>query len=115
MNQSMMNCALTDNLCISPQATTNFATSTTPNNQTTTDSVTTEMPLNQATTCWGYWTDHYYPEVIHPSYPVYMQERAKDKGKQAFEIIKILKDKKLVNMAKVGDFIGLMDELIKIL
>ena len=44
-----------------------------------------------------------------------MQERAKDKGKQAFEIIKILKDKKLVNMAKVGDFIGLMDELIKIL
>jgi len=97
----MMNCALTDNLCISPQATTNF--------------VTTEISLNQATTCWGYWTDHYYPKVIHPSYPVYMQERARDKGKQAFEIIKILKDKKLVNMAKVGDFIDLMDELIKIL
>jgi len=57
----------------------------------------------------------YYPEVIKTSYPVYIQERALDKGKQAFEIIKILKDKKLVNMTKVGDFIDLMDELIKIL
>jgi hypothetical protein len=67
------------------------------------------------TTCWDYWQNTYYPQVIYSSYPVYIQERARDKGKQAFEIIKILKDKKLVNLAKVGDFIDLMDELIKIL
>jgi hypothetical protein len=64
---------------------------------------------------WGYWSDWYYPQVIRESYPVYVQERARDKGKQAFEIIKILKDKKLVQLSKVGDFIDLMDELIKIL
>ena len=66
-------------------------------------------------TAWGYWTDYYYPRVIHESYPVYIQERARDKGKQAFEIIKVLKDKKLVKLEKVSDFIDLMDELIKIL
>jgi hypothetical protein len=65
--------------------------------------------------CWGYWTDYYYPSVIRESYPVYISERAKDKGKQAFEILKILKDKKLVKMDKVADFVDLMDELIKIL
>jgi hypothetical protein len=65
--------------------------------------------------CWGYWQDFYYPQVIRESYPVYIRERAQDKGKQAFEIIKILKDKKLIDMKKVGDFVDLMDELIKIL
>ncbi len=66
-------------------------------------------------TGWGYWRDYYYPTVIRESYPVYIRERAKDKGKRAFEIIKILKDKKLVKLEKVSDFIDLMDELIKIL
>ena len=66
-------------------------------------------------TCWDYWRNDYYPYIIRESYPVYIQERAKDKGKQAFEIIKILKDKKLVQLKTVGDFIDLMDELIKIL
>jgi hypothetical protein len=65
--------------------------------------------------CWNYWQNYYYPHVIRESYPVYINERAKDKGKQAFEIIKILKDKKLVKLQKVSDFIDLMDELIKIL
>lgn len=65
--------------------------------------------------CWHYWRDYYYPHVIRESYPVYIEERSKDKGKQAFEIIKVLKDKKLVKLQKVGDFIDLMDELIKIL
>jgi len=65
--------------------------------------------------CWHYWQDCYYPYVIRESYPVYIGERARDKGKQAFEIIKILKDKKLVKLGKVSDFIDLMDELIKIL
>ena len=67
------------------------------------------------TTAWDYWQNFYYPQVIYQSYPVYIRERAMDKGKQAFEIIKILKDKKLVKLEKVGDFIDLMDELIKIL
>jgi len=66
-------------------------------------------------TCYHYWQDYYYPQIIRESYPVYIQDRAKDKGKQAFEIIKILKDKKFVKLDKVGDFIDLMDELIKIL
>ena len=66
-------------------------------------------------TCWSYWQSDYYPLIIRDSYPVYLQERAKDKGKQAFEIIKILKDKKLVQIKTVGGFIDLMDELIKIL
>jgi len=65
--------------------------------------------------CWGYWQDYYYPAVIRESYPVYIQERAKDKAKQAYEIVKILKDKKLAKLKKVADFIDLMDELIKIL
>lgn len=65
--------------------------------------------------CWGYWQDYYYPQVIRESYPVYIQERAKDKAKQAYEIVKILKDKKIVKLEKVSDFINLMDELIKIL
>lgn len=66
-------------------------------------------------TGWGWWTDYYYPQVIRQSYPVYIQERAQDKGKQAFEIIKVLKDKKLVRLETVGDFIEAMDCLIKIL
>lgn len=66
-------------------------------------------------TGWGYWTDYYYPQVIYRDYPVYVRERAQDKGKKAFELIKVLKDKKLVKLEKVGDFIDLMDELIKIL
>lgn len=68
-----------------------------------------------APTAWNYWERYYYPTVIRESYPIYIQERALDKGKQAFEIIKVLKDKKLVNLSKVSDFIDLMDELIKIL
>lgn len=74
--------------------------------------------LNTGTTtysCWDYWQHGYYPYVIHESYPVYLLERAKDKGKQAFELIKMLKDKRFINLEKVGDFIDLMDELIKIL
>ena len=64
---------------------------------------------------WDYWTGNYYPNVITHSYPVYYQERAKDSGKQAFEIIKALQDKKLMTLKTVGDFIEAMDTLIKIL
>ena len=70
---------------------------------------------NGSLNCWGYWQDYYYPTVIRESYPVYIQERAKDKAKHAYEIVKILKDKKLAKLEKVSDFIDLMDELIKIL
>lgn len=67
------------------------------------------------TSGWTFWRDYYYPQVIRESYPVYVQEKAKDKGKQAFEIVKILKDKKLIKLERVSDFIDVMDELIKIL
>lgn len=103
---SMLNFSLDSNMNLS-QGVTN--TAQTGYNQGATSNCTTNLG------CYRYWTDYYYPTVIKESYPVYIQERAKDKGKQAFEIIKVLKDKKLVTMNKVGDFIDLMDELIKIL
>lgn len=67
------------------------------------------------TTLWKYWHEDYYPHVIKESYPVYIQERAMDKGKQAFEILKALMDKGLVKVDKVKDFIEAMDILLKTL
>ena len=75
----------------------------------------TYSATENSVSCWGYWRDYYYPDVIRQSYPVYIQERAQDKGKQAFEIIKMLKDKRFLKLEAVGDFIDVMDELIKIL
>lgn len=66
-------------------------------------------------TCWKYWDDYYYPKIIHDSYPVYIRERAEDKGKKAFELIKVLKDKKLLQIKTVEDFIEAMTTLIDIL
>ena len=66
-------------------------------------------------TLWNYWQNQYYPYVIRESYPVYIQERAMDKGKQAFEILKALMDKDLVKIDKVKDFIEAMDTLLKTL
>lgn len=81
------------------------------------------LPLSSATTSsstnsisgWSFWRDYYYPEVIQYSYPIYLQERAFDKGQKAFEVVKKLKDKRLIHLEKVADFIDIMDELIKIL
>jgi len=64
---------------------------------------------------WDYFQNYYYPYVIKESYPVYIQERAQDKGKQAFEILKVLKDKGFIKIEKVEDFIEAMDALIKTL
>jgi len=89
---SMLNCLISDNLTF-----------------TTTDSQTGTF------TCWDYWHRDYYPYVIHDNYPVYIQQRSQDKGKQAFEIIKMLKDSRFLKLETVGDFIDLMDKLIKIL
>ncbi len=71
-------------------------------------------PTGKVTTAWDYWQNCYYPSVIRESYPVYIQERAKDKGKTAFEIIKALQDKKFLKLDKVSDFIDAMDTLINI-
>ena len=100
MNQamSMMNASLDSNLNLNTAQNANY-----------------QLGEIKSLGAWGYWNEWYYPQVIRESYPVYIQDRAKDKGKQAFEIIKILKDKKLVQIPKVADFIDLMDELIKIL
>lgn len=65
--------------------------------------------------CWDYYQRWYYPEVIRESYPIYVRERAEDKGKKAFEVIKLLNDKKFVNLKTVKDFIDLMDVLIEVL
>ena len=99
---AMMNCQVSDNFSISEH---NISAMT----------VGTVGIYPKPLSCWDFWQDYYYPQVIYSSYPVYIQERAKDKAKQAYEIIKILKDKKLANIEKVSDFIDLMDELIKIL
>lgn len=64
---------------------------------------------------WDFWQNDYYPKVIRESYPVYIQERAMDKGQKAFEILKSLQDKKIVKFDKVSDFIDAMDTLIKII
>lgn len=69
---------------------------------------------NGRISAWDYWTDYYYPYVIRESYPVYIQEKAMDKGQKAFEILKILQDKKVATFKTVGDFIETMDALIKV-
>lgn len=66
-------------------------------------------------TLWGYWQNQYYPYVIRESYPVYIQDKAMDKGKQAFELLKALMDKNLVKVDKVKDFIEAMDTILKTL
>lgn len=66
-------------------------------------------------TLWNYWYQQYYPYVIQQSYPIYIQERAMDKGKQAFEILKSLMDKNLVKLDKVKDFVEAMDTILKTL
>ena len=70
---------------------------------------------NSASSCWGYWQNYYYPQIIRESYPIYLQEKAMDKGKQAFELVKALMDKKLLNIEKVKDFVEAMDTVLKTL
>lgn len=106
--QSMMNCSLNDNLSFT--YTDNKLVSNSTSGSATSDLVY-HPPTNS---CWDYWQNYHYPQIIQ-SYPVYIQEKAKDKGKEAFEIIKMLKDKRFINLEKVADFIDVMDELIKIL
>jgi len=81
----------------------------------TTGSIDGGFYTNPNTTVWDYWQEYYYPQVIHKSYPCYIQERSKDHGKQAFELIKALQDKKLMKLDKVSDFIEAMDVIIKTL
>ena len=66
-------------------------------------------------TLWGYWQGTYYPQVIRESYPMYIQEKAMDKGKHAFELLKALMDKNLLKIEKVSDFIDAMDTILKTL
>ena len=66
-------------------------------------------------TIWNYWEEYYYPYMIKESYPVWVQERAVDKGKKVYEIVKMLRDKKLVQVRTVKQFIEIMDELIKVI
>lgn len=107
---SAMNYQLDDNLNLNIQTTGNSTfdgTSLTGN--------LGQTPFSYPISGWTYWSDYYYPQIIRESYPVYIQERAIDKGRQAFEIIKMLNDKRLVRLDKVSDFIDVMDALIKIL
>lgn len=120
----MMNCSLNDNMTFNaPDSLTNSGASSVSSAATSSSSINSSGTTNANlvyyphghTTVWDYWQGWYYPQVIRESYPVYIQEKALDKGKKAFEIVKILKDKELIRMERVKDFIDLMDELIKIL
>lgn len=75
----------------------------------------TDSAMTKNMSVWHWWEDYYYPRVIGESYPVYVQERSLDKGKQAFELIKMMKDKGFVKLDKASDFIELMDALIRTL
>jgi len=97
-NEQILSCKLDDNL-----------------NFTTTTNETANGWTGSIYSCWDYWQNYWYPLTILKEYPVYIQERAKDKGKQAFEIIKMFKDKKFIKLEKVENFIDMMDALIKIL
>jgi hypothetical protein len=72
------------------------------------------QPWTSGTT-WDFWQGYYYPYVIKESYPMYIQERSMDKGQKAFELLKILIDKKVVKLEKVSDFVEAMDAVIKVL
>ncbi len=116
--QALMNCSVSENLNIENFLTDNknvfeFTAADIVNITTIDD--TNDDTKNQNLSCWHYWQDYYYPQVIYHEYPIYIRERAQDKARQAYEIIKILKDKKLANIEKVSDFIDLMDTLIKVL
>lgn len=82
--------------------------------QSTSGSVTNAF-YSYPPTPWEFWRDNYYPLVIRESYPIYLQEKSVDKGKQAFELLKALMDKKLLKVEKVGEFIEAMDVILKTL
>jgi hypothetical protein len=99
MNESILNCSITSGLAI-----------TEPNTRGAAD-----PQVASQTSVYHWWMNDYYPNVIHTSYPVYLQERSVDKGVKAYEIVKNLSDKKLVQLKTVKQFVDLMDVLIKML
>jgi hypothetical protein len=118
---SMLNCQVDNNLNFSASGiSVNYAVGTESINLESSgtanmlDNKTWVADYPQKLTCWDWWSNYYYPGVIKEYYPVYIQERALDKGKQAYEIIKMLKDKKLIEIKSVSKFMELMDALIKI-
>lgn len=80
-------------------------------------------PDNTTDTTWGYqdsisgnilWVNpsNYYYEWYPLPYPSYITI---DKTKQAFEIVKLLKEKKLAKITTVKQFVELVDEIVKVL
>lgn len=114
---SMLSCSVDNNLNINASSLTfgdtNLSGDFTAGGQTTDLLYRTGTSDNLS--CWHWWQDYYYPSVITNYYPVYIRERALDKGKQAYEIIKMLKDKGLVEIDTVKKFMSLMDALINML
>lgn len=114
-----LNCSVSGQNIVGSQATTMTTTSGTNMLYVSpTDTSATNVVYYYDTTpgtLWGFWQNQYYPNVIRESYPIYIQEKAMDKGKQAFEILKALMDKGLVKVDKVKDFIEAMDTLLKAL
>lgn len=100
-----------DNLAELKQELANYNTNYIGDKITSSDNTKYQTQLSS----WHWWEDYYYPRVIKESYPVYIQEKALDKGKQAYEIIKMMKDKRFVKLDTGADFIEIMDALIKIL
>jgi effector-binding domain-containing protein len=114
---SVLNSNVDKNLRINQVSTLYESLSKLNNFEQSSGTITTTTPgsgiTNANYTCWNWWQDYYYPYIIRESYPVYIQERAKDKGKLAYELIKGLIDKNFLKLEKVKDFIEIMDFLIK--
>ncbi len=121
---NLMNCSLKDNLTFNTGTASAagqvLSAQIQANNKELKESLATassNLVYNSGTnmSAWEYWQNIYYPTTISTSYPVYIRDRAEDKGKQAFEIIKMLQDKRFMDLKTVRDFIDAMDLLIKTL
>ena len=66
------------------------------------------------TGCYDYW--HEQRHIVYPpaSY-TFCSHTTEDKGLKALSIIKVLIKKKLAKIDTIGQFVDIMDELVKIL
>ena len=75
-----------------------------------TDSITTSNPVDSVGYSCTDWTT-YTPVTWSYSYPYY----GVDKTRQAFQIIKMLEEKKMIKLTSVKKFMELVDEIYTVL
>ncbi len=79
--------------------------------ETTAGVITGEYNLNQ------YWYPDWYYPTVREYYPVYYGywQSNQDKHQQAFNVARMLVDKKIVELKKVKDFIELVENIFKVM